>query len=151
MSTISATTIRRLRRVRAAILANPRLYNQNSIQCADESCGTAACILGWANTLFPKTSKRQRDAAKKSWNAEDEHYFSVLSPDARRTLTCGTAALYLTAVQAKRLWTPDQWPNPFRDEESRAYYELGSSEFRRAAAWIAARRITHFIRTDGKE
>ena len=133
---LSAISIRRLRRVREAILKEPLLYDQDCpfvIRLKPESCGTAGCILGWANTLFPIPSDALVFALR------EDHPFE--SPRFHH----GAARLRLTGDQAYRLWDSDKWPRKFRDAETDAF------EPSMARARNAAKRITHFIKTGGEE
>jgi hypothetical protein len=100
---------------------NPDLYG---------NCGTAACIAGWAVTLALTLSKRPRDGQDLGGEA---------SAIAMRELG-------LTSEQARRLFYKQGWPDPFWSD-----YKTENQENAEHNAKVAARRIRHFIDTEGRE
>jgi len=144
---LSAVSIRRLRRVRDAIRANPELYDQDQTTCANKTCGTTACILGWANTLYRKVSTARVVTAEESWWGYNARAMEICSTAARASLARGTAVLDLTAEQAERLWFSDKWPD--RYVWSSGHSVRGGNARERAST--AAKRITHFIKTGGEK
>lgn len=124
---LSTQTVTRLRAVAAAILAEPALYNQWAGEIpkrsATGSCGTPACILGWAVALF------------------------MIRTNALHTLKPGARALGMTVPTAKILYVPGYWPRTFY----RAYLEARNRSDHFTSACVAVARIEHFIRTHGRE
>lgn len=96
-------------------------------------CNTAACILGWANALFPANPRRAR-AMMKGLDSLGSCRFPH-----------GAARLNLSADEAQRLWADHRWPEPFRSLNTKL------KEHGVASAKNAARRIDHFIKTNGAE
>lgn len=131
---LSAITIRRLRRVKEAILAEPELFNQAA--CGGGLCGTPRCILGWAHSLFPASTPKQR--ARVARAAEEYNGTPTMQPW-RRVFISAAAKLHLTPPQADRLWTVRNWPPGM--SKAAGNLDVTSRE--------AARRIEHFIKTDG--
>jgi hypothetical protein len=142
-----------LQQIKAAILAEPLKFDMSAWFHADQNspCGTAACIAGWAVTIQMKAEKLRE--ARFAYDAGDGN--EGVERD-------GKKALGLTDQQAYRLFFYDTWPVPFRHEYSEAsgfwYDDPVSGEFvkgayvdRRVAAEVAARRIDHFIATEGRE
>src|SRR4051812_519634 len=88
----------RLLKVRDAILAEPKLYNQGSfgVGARPKSCGTACCIAGWYCVFLPKS-----DPMKEGYDD--------------RALTRDTGVWI-------ELWsaTGRQWPYPFNKQFMRA-------------------------------
>lgn len=82
-------------------------------------CGTAACIAGWAWTL---EHPHKRIPEKSTEIAE---------------------LLGIDPVERFRLFSVDQWPEPFQSQ----FKDNGSAE----SAKVAAARIEHFIKTKGRE
>lgn len=134
--------VRLLRKVKRHILDEPRRYDQNGIlstglepstiyrqgerQWRVPSCGTVACIGGWAFILAPGTKPPEMD------------------------FDFAQNALGLTGKQRDRLFAAASdlnigyWPEKF----VRAYQSAKSPA---ARASVAAERIEHFIATKGKE
>lgn len=113
--------VERLREVARVIQERPfdmSMYN------VDEECGTAHCIGGWAETIWP----------------EDNRPLDSLP---------GQIPLEITSEQAKRLFLVDKWPKQFiagidADDLIMGYWEAITPA-------TAAARIEHFIATDGGE
>lgn len=117
---LSALTIRRLRKVAAAILKEPELYDQGEPFLPDPTCGTQACIAGWAVHLFDKRFDRNGSL-----------------PDA------AARALQIDRSEVGKLYWRSSWPEKLCDQLT------GGSALKKAR--VAARRIEHFIKTDGAE
>lgn len=137
---LSALTIRRLRRVKEAILKEPDLYDQQAGNPPAHTCGTRGCILGWAAFFYGPKRKVILNAD------ERRHRKSDFWPDLRvlRTYARGCRYLRLTWEPAFRLWSSEDWPSVFRSRLDRA--STGEEE-----AQVAAERIEHFIKTGGAE
>ena len=142
---LSAVTIRRLRRVAAHICAEPLSYDQGFAgtprpgRKSNRHCGTPGCILGWIVALYPLTSE-QRAAADEM--IDDGIHFRF------ENFRLAAFILKLDLDAALRLWDHDKWPEKYK-EVGRTYGFI--SNFTRLEARNAARRIEHFIKTDGKE
>jgi hypothetical protein len=130
---LSKESIKRLRMVKEAILANPQYYRQEEWISAIEPCGTTCCIAGWADYLF--NGKKAHEARAK---AELSNYMVSWEYVAAK-------ALGLDYCQAHTLTYPGSgWPVPFCTAYTRA-------KTPKQRAKVAARRIEHFIKTGGAE
>ncbi len=118
-----------LRLVIAQLRRTPKAYNQNAtgVVCNKDkekpSCGTAACICGWL-VYF-----RTRSWTKKKLRQHE----GIPSKD--------YALMYLTWEQWERLYWFSHWPEQFRNVQC-------ASEVQ---AKDAIARLTHFLKTDGRE
>lgn len=122
MAEMSKESIKKLRAVKAAILAEPELYDQSKwIGTKENPCGTPCCIAGWAVWLnSPKKYKQLASQSHCSANAAE----SVLGiNDSDRKLF-----IY--------------WPKRFETA-------LRKSTSAAESASICALRIEHYIATDG--
>lgn len=117
-----------LLKVKEAILADPKTYDQ------ENWCGTACCIAGHAVAI-----------------AQPSLYLG-----ARDGMGGGAAIVYDAANLALDLYgyefdklcaSGDNWPEPFASE----YCEADAAGDAGQRAAVAARRIDHFIATDGRE
>lgn len=141
-------TIKRLRAIKKQILKEPRqfamrwlfakeLRRLGRVEWTDNvhhnkpipNCGTAACLAGWAFTLFAERGLNPREANELM---EDNAYGIE---DAREILR-------LADEQGKLLFHFENWPPKFRRAK-----EEGTPAFARQAA----ARIEHFIATSGAE
>jgi hypothetical protein len=86
-------------------------------------CGTTACIAGWALILASKEGPRDLDLAVSATAAQ------VLEVDYEDGL---------------RLFFSDDWPEQFKV----SYWAANDL---RGRAYVAAKRIDHFIATEGRE
>lgn len=135
MNKLNPVSIKRLREIKAQILAEPRQFLMHSyfteslnIQKPIPNCGTAACIAGWA---ISKAFTRNPDVAKSLAGGIEKEGIA-------------NNYLLLNEAQGKRLFHMSRWPDKFTkigDERE------GSPSF----AKQAAARIDHFIRTHGSE
>lgn len=118
--------VERLRKVRTQILASPEHFDMGKwIQ--HESCGTTCCIGGWyslkrqvrvgQDMLLVDLGLRQR-------RAEDSYNYTGEPVNGN----------------IQRLVYDDLWPEPFKAE-------FHAATTKRDQARVAAKRITHFIRT----
>lgn len=118
-SKLSKETIEKLEAVKAAILAEPELYDQSRAPLSNHNCNTPSCIFGWLSWLY---SKRR---------------FGRMSCEQMADLAGMTypqfCALYISA---------EGWPEPFRGD-----YKSAESYAARAA--VAAKRIDLFISSGG--
>lgn len=138
---LSALTIRRLRRVVAHILEEPRRFDMNEGfgKCpADDdnapACGTVGCIAGWGWAL-----QRSQKERLSHINPSNTHvlWWEVLG-DAR-------AYFRLDEEQAHRLFQTAYWPPKFQDR----LFPLPART--KKYAQVMQARVEHFIRTGGAE
>lgn len=136
--------IRKLRKLKEWILAEPRRFDMtfwagqiNTILAQQPPCGTVGCLAGMACHMEGKK------LVAGTGMTEDD---LVISREAGWILG-------LSNVQASRLFYLDTlhgnagggtWPKRFEN----AYLKAGTLEEK---AKIAAKRIDHFIKTDGRE
>lgn len=113
-----------LRKIKKHILEEPkRLRMWGWVSKSRRSpCGTAACIGGWAVILSGKYSQEM--------NSDD------IRKKAQRLLG-------FRGMKAARLFGPDFWPDQF--------HAGISGNGKKRTAEVAAKRIEHFIKTDGAE
>lgn len=141
----SAKQIRRLRKVKQAILDNYTLYcqaNGYKIEMMNNYCGTAACIMGWAEYLFRKRfTPAQKGKATKINNKQ----FPGNSENKNLSFGGACIALDLTPDQGTKLWSKMAWPTELIE-----CYTAANGR-RSIIAKIAARRIEMFIRSNGLE
>lgn len=122
--------VKLLRKIKELILAEPKrldmdTYGDRVLPIAGgPKCGTAACICGWA-VILKQRIPRKYDAPMPSIGIED-----------------GKVVLEISDSEAARLFFDESWPCQFRD-----YIADGSAK----SAKIAAKRIEHFIKTEGRE
>lgn len=116
--------VRILKKVRKAILEEPEAYDQGDLgpmrNGVHPTCGSPACIIGWA--IFFRFKEKE--------NAPDGY------PDDQ---------LYMTPQQVDRLFHKLDWPLKFREEFNAVRHDQVKE------AKVAAKRIQHFIKTDGRE
>lgn len=119
------------------ILEKPKRFNMNVLAKKSKltTCGTAACIAGWA-VLLTKAEKYD----KKSFH-------SLINSGYISFWYAGAVALGLDAVAARQLFEVYNWPTRYRAPFQQAEH-LGHH---RKAVEIAVRRIRHFIKTKGME
>jgi len=140
---LSATSIRKIRRMIAAVLAEPEFYNQNTFgeqlckNDGQEICGTVCCAAGWAvwldnRTLYERLMKKE------------------LKSDGWREVGWGDAALKAldlvsdNDVLCTLFGRASDWPNKFFQ-----MYEDATTPKGRAVAF--AKRWEHFIKMDAAE
>lgn len=135
-----------LLKVKEQILREPRQFDMFTWFSYSETipnCHTTACIAGWAITLG-KTKPNPLEAAKEirynfavtnmhAWGESRDKVYEVALP-----------LLDITEEQAMRLFGEEDWPTNFYEDYSKATTP-------RARAEVAARRIDHFIATNGEE
>lgn len=125
--------------VKKTILAEPKRLNMRKwldvvrSGKGNPSCGTVACIAGWAMVL---SSPRRKSFKKTANTVIDEQSFLGMEIDAQEKLG-------ITDSQAQRLFYTDNWPMKFWQA-----YEVASGPVEQAQA--AADRIDHFIKTKGR-
>jgi len=121
---LSEKTIEKLKLVKAAILAEPRLYNQN-LPPDRADCGTPACIAGWV-----------------AWvdNPSHEKYLLALRPFE------SSARLMKNSLEITQDQTNYLFGGPWPDRFMAAWDRPGTKK----AAEAAAGFIDHFIATDGE-
>jgi len=132
-----------LEQVKRNILKHPTQFVMHSYFAYEDSigntpggCGTAACIAGWTVHLW----KGKATLEETSGIVED-----TSSPfGASSTFQVARKALGLTTEQADNLFRVMNWPAQFR-------CDLKLAPTAGMAAKVAAKRIDHFIRTEGEE
>ena len=126
-----------LTRVKEAILREPKQFYMGSWFANDSSyyihyeipnCGTTACIGGWA-VVLGKGFHNPREA--------DEAIGSRIGREPE-------TQLQLTPEEGNRLFFSEHWPEQFR-------IAFDTAETPEQRAQIAANRIEHFIKTEGRE
>jgi hypothetical protein len=123
-SNLSRKTVSILRAVKAAILAQPELYNQSRFPACE--CNTPSCIAGWGMWLQNPSPKAYSASMAESGLAKWASSFEMSEKQ--------FLPLYVTHLE---------WPEPFA-----AKYKKAKNEVERAA--VAADRIDYFIKTGGK-
>jgi hypothetical protein len=145
---LSKLTIRRLRAIKKQILKEPRQfvmrglfeclhstidedgYGVNSRQATVPNCGTAACIAGWACTLYLRPRLNPAIANAITSRSESEPW-----DDAKRLLRADEN-------QCQWLFLFEHWPPQFKKHRKE-----GTAAFARQAA----ARIEYFIKTNGTD
>lgn len=121
---LSKESIRKLKAVKAAILAEPELYDQSEFpqHDANHDCSTPCCIAGWAVWV----------------NNPDPEAYNALLRKKSFGVEVMAKALEISGRQAKQLFS--NWPEKF----------MGAWSFpcTRPGAEAGARFIDHFIRTE---
>lgn len=127
--------VRLLRRIQKQILKEPRQFEMwgyfpLTLDTTEKipNCGTAACIAGWSICLTEKINPAVARDKSNRWNVW------------RRA----KKALGIKEMQANSLFYDDNWPDNFKDG-------FKNSNTARKKARIAAKRIDHFISTNGEE
>jgi hypothetical protein len=126
-----------LAKIKAAILEEPERFDMNGWEC-----GTTACIAGWASRLSgQRMAILKANSGSGTWLAFGE--------DLRKA----QKSLKLEDDQWYRLVHVDNWPDPFKKEYNNALLSDGLQIISPCLeqAQIAARRIDHFIATEGSE
>ncbi len=106
-------------------------YADKELNRIPDNCGTTCCIAGWAISL--QTEEKTPLAGK---------MFKYRTDGLNEDL--GAQYLDLTSSQAVRLFSANYWPEYFQDQ-----YDAAETYIERAQ--IAAKRIDHFIATEGLE
>lgn len=136
---LSKNSIKLLRQVKRAILANPDFYYQNRWVSDISPCGTTCCIAGWAD--FVVNGKEAHTArAKELFVGPWEQW-----KHAGKWMRVAAEALDITPEEAERLTEgSSDWPQHLREE-------YGAAPSNKKRAVVAAKRIEHFIATGGAE
>lgn len=103
----------------------------------DRHCGTVACLAGTACIIEGKTLRRSGLLTP----ITNEHGYTVSVPNLANDI------LDLTDDQGDRLWFLRHWPRMFAGDYENAVENRDWA----GAACVAARRLHHFVATDGKE
>lgn len=138
---LSKKTIQKIRKMIAAVLAEPELYNQNTFGeklCKTNgaaTCGTTCCAAGWAvwlkdRSLYDKLMTKELKKQSVPW-----------VPEALKALGLEVIDGYNTDIL---FGAAEEWPYPFCDQ-----YDNATTDKGRARAF--ANRWRHFIKTDGIE
>lgn len=130
-------TVAFLKAIRAEVLKDARHYTQENF-CSTgprgDNCGCLAFI-------HVKTTRSPRTLAK--YIRKEMH---TISPADSPFYFAAQKDLDLTPSQTKRLFgSISNWPFPFRIQYAR------SESFSKLRARVAAKRITHFIKTNGTD
>ena len=115
-----------LRKVQKAILAAPDQFEMNWFF---RWCGGASCIAGWAIHINGKAKNLSETRNQVRVGYEWKKACQLLK---------------LTEPKALRLFLQPEWPNPFKRNYIAAKLPV-------TRAKVAAARITHFIKTKGRE
>lgn len=136
---LSKESIRKLKAVKAAILAQPEFYDQNSWVAKITSCGTTRCIAGWADFLVNGRKSHEARARKLSAISRVNGEWSVCDDWSKVT----EQALGITHDQAERITcSSHSWPDGLDDEYDNA-------QTCRERAIIAGKMIDLFISEGG--
>jgi hypothetical protein len=137
-----------LLKVKKQILKEPRQFGMTTwfeYSLAIPNCNTSACIAGWAITLGLKKSNPLEGArAIKNNFPTNKGFDSLMEFAAKKVYELSIPLLDITEEQAHRLFSEEEWPNEF-------YGDYANADTPQERAEIAARRIDHFIATNGEE
>lgn len=153
-----------LKEIRKEILAEPQRLDMNHWINPDDntaSCGTAACVAGWAVILTMRKEDRRKSWQKIAYEIWKSQAVDWSGASSRwPTEVAGRERLGLSASEADRLFFVEEWPYKFRKPFSALndYFEDIEDEadlkerlkLRKQMARIAANRISHFIKTHGR-
>lgn len=143
---LSKTSIRKINRMIAAVLAEPKLYDQNTFGATLDDrkkstiCNTVCCAAGWAvflenRSLYSKMMKIQL--------REDEDDFPSWEDEALKALGLEIVAGGNYDNSDSTLFgATSQWPDPFCDD-----YHAATTPKQRAKVFAA--RWRKFIESDG--
>lgn len=140
---LSATSIGKIRRMIAAVLAEPELYDQNTFGeqiCKDDGqqvCGTVCCAAGWAVWLDnkPLYARLMEKEIKNvgwldlGWPARALEALDLTCDDGETDHLFGAAS---------------DWPYPFS-------VQYGNASNPKQRARVFAKRWESFIKKDGRE
>jgi hypothetical protein len=131
---LSKESIKRLRQVKRAILAEPEFYDQG---VPPDECATTCCIAGWAMWLEDPVGYPERAASiSNSFNCSD----GTTQIGFRNE---GARALRIPEPETVNLFSyGEAWPGEFGTR-----FAAAASKAEKAA--VAAARIEHFIKTGG--
>lgn len=128
--------VARLRAIRELIRRDYQHFNMADWITENEGCGTTCCIGGWYAFKHPKV----KQARKNEGYSDGSGYTpDMLVYDLVNGLKYNHEG-YRFNGNIRRLVCNFEWPEPFRTEFS-------TTTDKRLQARIAARRITHFIKT----
>lgn len=142
-------TVAFLKAIRAEVLKDARHYTQESF-CSTgprgDNCGCLAFI-HVKTTRSPRTlAKYIRKEMHTISPADSPFYVAAQNPADSPFYFAAQKDLDLTPSQTKRLFgSISNWPFPFRIQYAR------SESFSKLRARVAAKRITHFIKTNGTD
>lgn len=144
---LSKQTIQKIKRMIAAVLAEPEFYDQDFFArklcktTGNEVCGDTSCGAGWAvwlenPALFGKMAKAQY-RAEKVWGDDYPNWESA----ALKALGLEVVGEFDTTTL---FGAASDWPSPFDD-----HYEVAETDKERAKVFAA--RWRYFIEMDGME
>jgi hypothetical protein len=131
---LSATCIRRIRRMTAAIMAEPKFYDQNDFPQKDD-CGMTCCAAGWAVWDQVTRKEYRRMACNPCTNWVRKAIEALRLPEQSYRVALGT--LFSNA---------GRWPEPF----SQRYYKAQSKGDHKGMARACRDRWEYFIKHDGQ-
>lgn len=145
---LSKQTIQKIKRMIAAVLAEPEFYDQDTFArklcktTGNEVCGDTSCGAGWAiwlenPALFDKMVKAQYRAERPNNWADYPDWESA----ALKALGLEVVGEFDTTTL---FGSASDWPSPFND-----HYEDAETDKERAKVFAA--RWRHFIKMDGQE
>jgi hypothetical protein len=140
---LSATSIRKIRRMIAAVLAEPEFYDQETFGraiCKDDgepACGTVCCAAGWAVWLEDKSTYDH--LMKKTLKNPFGVLFGTWKNAAMRSLGLSLGREYDSFAL---FGYSSDWPEPFATR-----YEIAKTPKEKAKVFAA--RWEKFIESDG--
>jgi len=126
---LSEQTIRKMRAVIAAILAEPELYDQDISPSGATDCNSVCCAAGWVY-----------------WLNDPEDYAARLRDDRKYQLSFNAPKLLgIDVFAGHNLFDyAYNWPEPYASQYAKATTPLGKAK-------VLEARWEHFIAVDGKE
>lgn len=137
--------VKLLKKIKQTILRRPKQFYMNMWFETDEReyshCGTAACIAGWAYTIGGDHKKSKTFSPKVAMlTLTDRSHIGNFGFGASKLREEATRLLEINDEQALRLFFTHMWPDQFR-----------CADHLMTNAENAAKRIDHFIATEGRE
>jgi hypothetical protein len=134
VTNLSKSSVRKINRMIDGVLANPKLFNQNTFG-SEGDCGTICCGAGFA--VFYDNRKLYNQLMKRQLDGDDDLDWESAAMTA---LELEGDYEYIQSLFGMS-WN---WPSPFDHQ-----YEQAITP--KAKAQVFARRWRHFIKTDGAE
>lgn len=141
---LTPNTIKALRWIKRQVLKEPRQFQmanffENDLEEIEiPNCGTAACIGAWGICYVKHINPKQ--AMKRIVRAEKRKNWGAGNPNI--AWKRGQSAIGLSDRQSELLFKFECWPKQFRRLKRQGTLPYAQQ---------AARRIDHFIKTDGAE
>ena len=149
---LSQDTIKKIRRMIAAVKAEPEFYNQNTFGeniCKDEGdevCGTVCCAAGWAvwaenKTLYNKLMKNELENAETGYDGKSTDWLTPACKALGLTYSANDSE-EASYIEYNLFGAAASWPSPY-DEQ----YEKAKTPKQRAL--VFEKRWENFIKNDG--